>query len=331
MKFEDILKKRTFVVAEIGSNFNQSLSRAYKLIDIAKSCGADAVKFQLFKASHLYPKKTKEYKIFKSIELKSSWLKKLKRYSDRKKIIFFASPFDMISTKNLIKSNVKLIKIASSEITKLHDLCYAASYKVPMIISTGMAELSDVSEAIDVCKKIGNNKIYLLHTCSLYPTLPKDLNISNITKLSNIFDLPVGLSDHTIGNTAAISAVSLGAKIIEKHITLNKRDEGPDHFYAAEPHEFKEYVKKIRECEKLIGKQNITINSKVRISARRKSIFINLNSKKNTVISKNNIKISVNDARGIDVRYFDTLIGFKFKRNVKKNSPLKWSCIEFKK
>ena len=188
MKFEDILKKRTFVVAEIGSNFNQSLSRAYKLIDIAKSCGADAVKFQLFKASHLYPKKTKEYKIFKSIELKSSWLKKLKRYSDRKKIIFFASPFDMISTKNLIKSNVKLIKIASSEITKLHDLCYAASYKVPMIISTGMAELSDVSEAIDVCKKIGNNKIYLLHTCSLYPTLPKDLNISNITKLSNIFD-----------------------------------------------------------------------------------------------------------------------------------------------
>lgn len=331
MELGNILKKKTFIIAEIGSNFNQSLSQAFKLIDVAKSCGADAVKFQLFKADQLYPKNTKEYKIFKSIELKPSWLKKLKKYSDKKKIIFFASSFDKISTKNLIKSNVKIFKVASSEITKLHNLCYAASFKIPMIISTGMAELSDIAEAIDVCKKIGNKKICLLHTCSLYPTPLKDLNISNILKLSKIFGLPVGLSDHTIGNTAAISAVTLGAKIIEKHITLNKKNDGPDHFYAAEPQEFRDYVKKIKECEKLIGKEDISINPKVKATARRKSIFIKVNSKKNSIISKNNIQILNNDARGIDIRYFNYLLGFKFKRNVKKNTPLRWSTIEFKK
>lgn len=329
MRLKDIIKKKTFIIAEIGSNFNQSLSQAYKLIDVAKSCGADAVKFQLFKANQLYPKNTKEYKIFKSIELKSSWLKKLKRYSDKKKIIFFASSFDKISTKNLIDLNIKVLKIASSEITKLHNLFYAASFKVPMIISTGMAELSDIVEAVDVCKKTGNNQIFLLHTCSLYPTPLKDLNILNILKLSKIFELPVGLSDHTIGNTAAIAAVTLGAKIIEKHITLNKKDDGPDHFYAAEPQEFRDYVKKIRECEKLIGKQEISINPKVRSTARRKSIFIKANSKKNTVISNKNIQILNNDARGVDIRYLNYLFGFKFKKDVKKNSPLKWSYIEF--
>ena len=331
MKIKDIINKKTFIIAEIGSNFNQSLSKAYKLIDMAKSCGADAVKFQLFKADQLYRKNTKEYRVFKSIELKYTWVKKLKRYSDKKKIIFFASSFDKDSTKCLIKSNVKILKIASSEITKLHDLCYAASFKIPMIISTGMAELSDISEAVDICKKIGNHQICLLHTCSLYPTLPNDLNISNIVKLSKIFDLPVGLSDHTIGNTAAISAVSLGAKIIEKHITLDKKDKGPDHFYAAEPNEFRDYVRKIRECEKLIGKEGIEINTKVRVSARRKSIFIKANSKKNSIISKKNICIYNNNALGIDVRYFNYLLGFKFKKNVKKNSPLKWQNIEFYK
>ena len=231
----------------------------------------------------------------------------------------------------MIKSKIKILKIASSEITKLHNLSYAASFKIPMIISTGMAELPDIAEAIDVCKKIGNNKICLLHTCSLYPTPLKDLNILNILKLSKIFGLPVGLSDHTIGNTAAISAVTLGAKIIEKHITLNKKSDGPDHFYAAEPQEFRDYVKKIRECEKLIGKEDININPKVRATARRKSIFIKVNSKKNSIISKNNIQILNNDARGIDIRYFNYLLGFKFKRNVKKNTPLRWSTIEFKK
>ena len=208
----------------------------------------------------------------------------------------------------MIKSKIKILKIASSEITKLHNLSYAASFKIPMIISTGMAELPDIAEAIDVCKKIGNNKICLLHTCSLYPTPLKDLNISNISKLSKIFELPVGLSDHTIGNTAAISAVTLGAKIIEKHITLNKKSDGPDHFYAAEPQEFRDYVKKIRECEKLIGKEDININPKVRATARRKSIFIKVNSKKNSIISKNNIQILNNDARGIDIRYFNYLL-----------------------
>ena len=248
MELRNIFKRKTFVIAEIGSNFNQSLSQAFKLIDVAKSCGADAVKFQLFKADQLYPKVTKEYKIFKSIELKPLWLKKLKRYSD-KKDNFFASSFDKISTKNLIKSKIKILKIASSEITKLHNLSYAASFKIPMIISTGMAELPDIAEAIDVCKKIGNNKICLLHTCSLYPTPLKDLNILNILKLSKIFGLPVGLSDHTIGNTAAISAVTLGAKIIEKHITLNKKSDGPDHFMLQNPKNLEIMLKKLENVK----------------------------------------------------------------------------------
>ncbi len=331
MNLKKIIKKKTFIIAEIGSNFDQSLIKAKKLIDVAKLCGADAVKFQLFDAEKLYPKKTKNYKIFKSIELKKSWVKDLKKYSDKKKIIFFASSFDKSSTKYLIKSKVKLIKIASSEITKIHDLCFAASFKVPLIISTGMADLSDISEAINACKMVGNKEIYLLHTCSLYPTKSEDVRILNLRKLSDIFNIPVGFSDHTIGNTAAISAVALGAKIIEKHITLDKKSNGPDHFYAAEPEEFKEYIKKIRETEAMINTPDITINEKVKKNARRKSIFISRSSKINSTISPKNIKVFFNDARGISKRYFEYLIGFKFKKNVKKNNPLKWSDINFKK
>jgi sialic acid synthase SpsE len=331
MTLKNFLGKKTFIIAEIGSNFDQSLEKAKKLIDVAKSSGADAVKFQLFKAEELYQKNSKEYKIFKSIELKSSWVKKLKRYSDQKKIIFFASSFDKISTKNLIKSKIKLIKIASSEITKIHELCYAASFNLPLIISTGMADLTDITEAVNSCRKIGNNQICLLHTCSLYPTRPKDMNILNMKKLSEIFDLPVGLSDHTLGNTAAIAAVALGAKVIEKHITLDKKSNGPDHFYAAEPKEFSDYVRKIRETEKMIVKPNFSINSEVRKTARRKSIFIRKDSKKNSLIKFSNIQILNNDARGIDIRYFNHLIGFRFKKNLKKKNPLRWKDIEFKK
>ncbi len=330
MKFKKTFNKKIFIIAEIGSNFDQDIKKAYKLIDVAKSCGADAVKFQLFKAEKLYPKNSPLYKVFKSIELKSSWITKIKNYSQKKKIIFFASAFDQASIKKLIRHRVKILKIASSEIVKLHEICYAASFKIPILISTGMADLADIAEAVEACKNVGNNQIVLLHTSSLYPTSASDVNLLNMVKLSKIFNLPVGFSDHSLGNTAAIAAVSLGAKVIEKHITLDKNSNGPDHFYAAEPAEFKGYVKAIRQAEKILGNDLIKINPKVKLNARRKSIFVSQNVKKNQILSIKNLKIKT-DARGIETRFLKNLYGFKFSSNIKKENPLHWKYINFKK
>jgi sialic acid synthase SpsE len=330
MSFKKIQNKRVFVIAEIGSNFDQDINKAFKLIDVAKRCGADGVKFQLFQANKMYEKKKNPtaYNIFKSIELNPKWLPKLKKYAEKKKIIFFASAFDKDSVKVLASLKVGIIKIASSEITKLHELGYAASFKIPLIISAGMADLADISEAVEICKKSGNNQLCILHSSSLYPTLPVDVNMRNMIKLSKIFNLPVGYSDHTLGNTAAISAVSLGATVIEKHITLDKNSEGPDHFYAAEPDEFKKYIKDIRETEYILGDDSLGINTKVKKNARRKSIFLSKNIKKNEKLSKNNLIIK-SDARGIEIRFLSSLYGYKVKNNLKNNSPLMWENINF--
>jgi len=330
MIIKNILKKKVFIIAEIGSNFDQNINKAFKLIDVAKESGADAVKFQLFRAEELYPKSSSAYKIFKSIELQKNWIPQLIKYAQKRKIIFFASAFDKKSILTLIKLKVQILKIASSEITKLHNLSYAASFDIPLIISTGMANLTDITEAVDLCRNIGNNNIYLLHTSSLYPTLPSDVNMKHMTKLGKIFDLPVGFSDHTMSSVAAIAAVALSAKIIEKHITLDKNSSGPDHFYAAEPNEFRKYVRDIREAEKILGKKSIVINPKVKAQARRKSIFVSKNVNKNEIITKKNL-IIMDNARGIETRYMMSLLGFKFNNKIKKNSPLDWKYINFKK
>ena len=174
--------KNPFIIAEIGSNHDGKIEKAKELILTSKKCGANAVKFQLFKNYEFSGLTKNQYSEIKKYEFPDKWINEIIKFTNKLKIELIFSVFGNKSLNLILNYNLKYIKIASSEITKLHDLCYAASFKIPMIISTGMAELSDISEAVDICKKIGNHQICLLHTCSLYPTLPNDLNISNIVK-----------------------------------------------------------------------------------------------------------------------------------------------------
>ena len=261
-------KNYPYIIAEIGSNHNQDLSEAFNLIDIAKKVGANAVKFQIFRAEDLYKNKSLQNKVRK-YEFNTSWYKKLNDYCKTKKIDIFASTFGKESTSFLVKYNPPYIKWASSELTKLSNLYQAASFKIPIILSTGMADLAEVCEAVEVCKAAGNDKIILMHSQSLYPTKNQDMNLNSLKVLKNIFHLRLGISDHSKNDISSILAVAMGATYFEKHITMDKKQLGPDHHYALEPSEFKNYVKNIHLAFKSMGKSDLQVHEEIKKNARK--------------------------------------------------------------
>lgn len=219
----------TFIITEAGSNHNGSLEQAKKLIDVAAKSGADAVKFQIFQAENLYSKYTPEFRYLKG-----------------------KNTFDFEAV-DLLDKHVPAFKIASFEITDLELIKYVAEKGKPMIISTGMANLGEIEDAINVIKSVGNEDIILLHCNSLYPTPVEVVNLRAIETMKTSFKVPVGFSDHTVGIQIPIAAVAMGACVIEKHFTLDRTLPGPDHSFAIEPDELKEMVRGIREVEKAKG------------------------------------------------------------------------------
>ena len=321
-------KSRPFVIAEIGSNFDQNINIAKELILAAKKAKADAVKFQLFNSETLYPDKGKIYKIFKSVELNPKWIKELKKFSEDKKLIFMASCFDHVSVDVLEKEKVKAYKIASSETTNLNLLAYIAAKKKPLFISTGMCDLLDVQEAIEICLNKNNSKICLLQCTSQYPLETKNSNLKVISSFKRNFKCNVGFSDHSMSNTQSITAIGLGANVFEKHITLDKSSEGPDHFYALEPKEFELYVKQIHEAFFSLGSERKKMTNNEKQEGRREGLYFSKDLKKGSLLRKSNIFIK-RPALEIRSRYLDVVAQAKLKRNVAKNEPIKWEDIEF--
>ena len=245
---------KPFIIAEVGSNIDQSLVKAKKYISVAQQSGADAVKFQLFSGKILYPNDLKMQKIFNSIELNIEWVDKLLKYSKSKKIKLFFSCFDQSRLKFLIKKGFSDHKIASSEIENINIFNIINKKKFKIFLSTGMSDLDDIKKAY---KKLNRSKIVLMQCTSLYPTSEKDVNLNVLKTFKKTFKkVELGLSDHTISDTAAIVSVGMGARYFEKHITLNKKSKGPDHFYAYEPHEFKRYVENIHYAYRCLGSKN---------------------------------------------------------------------------
>ena len=318
-----------FIIAEIGSNHNQDINIAKKLIDVAADAGADAAKFQLFDADELYKPGDELYDVFKEMQLNTDWLVELKTYTESKGLIFFASPFDEKSIHLLNDHGVSLYKWASSETTNLKNLRIAASHNKPMIISTGMCDLADIYEALEVCKAAGNEDIVLLHTTSLYPTEPKDVNLNVLKTFKKVFNVFVGFSDHTISSTAAVMAVSFGATVIEKHITLDRKMKGPDHFYASEPAEFKSYVQDIRTAEKVMGSDKVEMHPDVKRVARRTSIYAAVDIEKGSLISENMLQVK-RPGEGIRPRYLEAVIGARTNKKISKNTPINWEVFLFK-
>ena len=246
----------SYLIAEIGLNHNGDLTLAKKLIDEAIKAGADAVKFQSYKAENRVSKSGKtsryvekvlgieetDYEMLKKYQLSFTQMKSLFQYARRKKIEVFSAPFDLVSVDELEKLNINFYKLASFDLINLPLVEKVAKTMKPIILSAGMANLSEIEEALSIISTCGNEKVALLHCTSTYPCPPDNMNIRAIDTLKNAFKLPVGLSDHVIEDTISLAAVARGANIIEKHFTLDKSLEGPDHILSLEPHEFKDMV-----------------------------------------------------------------------------------------
>lgn len=260
-------KEPCFIIAEAGVNHNGDIKLAKRLIDSAKEAGADAVKFQTFKAEDvaaesaktaIYQKKsTKEVKsqlkMLKNLELSQESHEQLMKYAKQKKIIFLSTPFDKQSVDLLVELGVPLIKIGSGEITNHPFLEYIAKKDLPIILSTGMSDLEEVAEATSIIKETGCGDLILLHCTSNYPARIEDCNLKAMNTISDEFNVPIGYSDHTLGIFIPLAAVAMGACVIEKHFTLDKNLMGPDHKTSLAPDEFEKMVCGVRVIETAMG------------------------------------------------------------------------------
>ena len=321
----------TYVIAEIGSNFDGSIHKAKKLIKIAKQSGADAAKFQSFKTELLLSKNgfnTKDafqsrwpksvWQTYKDAELPREWHKELNQYCKKIGIDFFASPWDFEAVDLLSKLNVPAFKIGSGDITFDELLIHIGKKQKPILLATGASNVDEISHALNVLKSTGNKKIILLHSVVQYPSSINQANINAMINLQNRFRLNVGYSDHSPGFTVALASVALGASVIEKHFTLSQKDKGPDHPHSMEPDSFRNMVQEIRLIEQALG-DGIKIpqpeEKETRIIQRR-SIWSIKQIKKGEKFTRENIMV-LRPAIGISADKFFRLL----EKRAQKNYP----------
>lgn len=290
-----------FIIAEAGSNHNGSLKKAFGLIDIAAEAGADAVKFQTFRAEKLYLKtagisrylKTKRaiFDIIKEMEMPAEWIPKLARRCKEKKIIFLSTPTDE-DCVDLLEPYVPAYKVASYEMTAVPLVEYIAKKRKPVLLSTGTANLNEVRDAVRGIRKTGNSNVVLFQSTACYPAPLSAINAKSIVTMKKVFGCPVGLSDHSReADVAPMAAVALGANCVEKHFTFSNRLPGPDHRFALEPDELKAMVQKIRNVESVLGtgkKETLPEERELRTFARR-SIFAIKNVRKGERFDTGNV------------------------------------------
>lgn len=316
-----------YVIAEIGSNFDQSLDKARELIDVAAKAGADAVKFQLFRADTLYRPGDDLYEIFRSIELNPDWLETLADHAASQNVAFMASSFDPGSVDALEAVGVPAHKVASSETTNTPLLTHIAATGKPLFVSTGMCDLTDVVQAINVCRRAGNGAVALLQCGSLYPLEPAQANLKVMDTFQRLFSCPVGFSDHTLGGIAAIAAVGRGACILEKHITLDRGGDGPDHFYAMEPDEFGRLVASVREAYATLGNGEKELLAQEREIGRREGLYATRSLKAGDILSSDVVDCR-RPATGIRARDIFSALGAKLGSDVAAGAPIHWQDLD---
>ena len=317
-----------FVTAEAGINHNGSLKLAKKLVRAAKDAGADAIKFQTFKATDIATKKSKFFKIFKKVELDESDYGEISDHAKSNSIIFFSTPVNESAIDILSKLKVPAFKIGSGNLTNIPVIKYAASKHKPIILSTGMSNLAETQLAVNTIKKQNNKKIILMHSVSSYPTPPNEVNLSVIKNLEKKFPYPIGYSDNGSDDLVPVTSVALGAKIIEKHFTISKKLKGSDHFMSAEPLQLKKIIENVRLIESMIGdgiKKCQPSELENRIQARR-SITTNMTIEKGTKITRAMLTFK-RPATGIEPRYYLKIIGKKAKKKINSDEPIKWSDL----
>lgn len=331
----------TIIIAEAGVNHNGSIEIAKKLIDVASEAGVDYIKFQTFKTDNLVTKYAEQaiyqqenigkrdksqYDMLKKLELSEEDHKELIKYCLNKGIKFFSTAFDLESIKYLGTLNPEIWKIPSGEITNYPYLREIASYKQPVILSTGMCEMEDIKNAIEVLVEFGVSKdlITILHCNTDYPTPMRDVNLLAMNTIKETFHTKVGYSDHTEGITVPIAAVALGASIIEKHFTLDKNMIGPDHKASIEPEELKLMVESIRNIETALGNKtkNITESERKNLNIARKSIIAAKSIKKGECFTNENLTTK-RPGNGISPMKWENVIGKIATKDFEKDEMIK--------
>jgi len=331
-----------FIIAEIGVNHNGSIKLAKRMINVAIDAGADAVKFQSYKTDriiiksapsakyHIRATSNKEswYDLLKRLELSKKKQKELFDYCVKKRIIFLSTPYDTESADLLHKLNVAAYKIASTDSTNIPLLERISRFKKPIILSTGMCTLKEVSESIKSIRKSGNNKIILLQCTANYPPLKEDANLNVLDTFKKKFNVLAGYSDHLKLSQAAIAAVAKGACVYEVHFTLNKKFPGPDHNSSAEPAELRKIIRDIRLAEKLLGscRKRITASEKETKLKLQKSIVSSCNIRAGELFTRKNIEIK-RPGTGLSPKYYRKLLGKKAKKDIKKDELIHFTDI----
>jgi len=320
----------TFIIAEIGVNHNGNVRMAKKLVDAAKEVGADAVKFQAFKAERIvtkyaekavYQKETtdpqkSQYNMLKKLELSDAEMKELHSYAGKRNITFLSSAFDKESVDLLDRLDVPAFKVASGEITDLPLLRYMAKKKRPIILSSGLSTLEEIREALDIFSAEGITNIVLLHCITSYPAKAEEANLRMMDVLKK-FGFPVGFSDHTLGVVVPLAAVAMGAVLIEKHFTLDKKLPGPDHRASLEPKEFEKMVEGIRIVERALGSgvRRLTAEEENIKNVARRSIVAKVLIRKGAVIREDMLDFK-RPGTGLEPKYVHKIIGKKANKDI---------------
>jgi N,N'-diacetyllegionaminate synthase len=332
-----------FIIAEAGVNHNGDINLAKQLIKKAKECGADCIKFQTFKAKQVatinaakasYQLKTTDPKesqieMLEKLELPAESYLELIQFSKEQGIIFLSTPYNEEDIDFLDDLGVQAFKLASMHAVEPKIIKHVASKGKPMILSTGMATLGEVDEAVKLFREAGNEQLVLLQCTTNYPSRLEDANLLSMQTMQNAFDVLVGYSDHTEDDTACIMSVALGASVIEKHLTLNKNLPGPDQSTSYEPLEFNRLVKSIRNAEKVLGsarKEPCEIE-KINASGMRRSLVSRKNIPAGTEITENMLAFK-RPATGLSPKFYDYVVGKKTKKEILADCQIKLSDIE---
>jgi pseudaminic acid synthase len=334
--------KPVYVIAELSANHCGSFDEAVKLIHAAKEVGADAVKLQTYTPDTLTLKSDKPefrirsgtpwdgrtlYELYGEAYMPWDWQPKLKHVADELGITLFSSPFDKTAVDFLETIGVPAYKVASFEIVDIPLIEYIAGKGKPVIISTGMATLAEIEEAVSAARKAGASQIALLKCTSAYPAPPEEMNLRTIADLAERFKLPVGLSDHTLGIAVPVAAVALGACIIEKHLTLSRDVPSPDSAFSLEPAGFKAMISAIRTAEKALGEVRYEVSPQ-EVGSRifRRSLFIVQDVKQGELFTEENVR-SIRPGHGLHPRHLKEVLGRRAKQDIQRGTPLSWELI----
>lgn len=335
--------EKTFIVAEVSANHLQDYGRAAAIIKAAKDAGADAVKLQTYTPDTITLDCDNDYfqitqgtiwdgttlhKLYETAYTPWEWQPKLKELAGELGMECFSSPFDETAVDFMEEMDMPAYKVASFEINDIPLIRKIAGKNKPVIFATGIAYLEDIERAVRVCREEGNEQIILLKCTSTYPSPYEDMNLKVIPNMAEVFSCITGLSDHSMGTAVAVGSVALGAKMVEKHLTLSRADGGPDAAFSMEPEEFRKMVEDIRIVEKALGKVTYELTEKQKKSREDgRSLFVVKDIKAGEQFSKENTR-SVRPAFGMHTMYYEEIIGKNAKTDIPKGTPLDWKHIE---